>query len=232
MTGHIVVATGLNREAACLRGQTGIVTVAGGGDPVALRRRIEAAAPGARGIVSFGLAGALVDELAIGDWVVANRLTGAVRADCDAGWRAALASVLPGARIGAVHADGRMIAAVADKIALGARHGALAVDMESHVAAAVAAERGLPLAIVRCVSDGVRHALPPAVTVAMRPDGGLDLPAVLASLARRPAQLAELARMTIIFISAMRQLKRGARRIGPLLAGLGEGSSTPPAAPV
>ncbi len=56
--GHVVVATGFNREVACLNGMAGIVAVAGGGDPIALRQRIEAAAAGAAGIVSFGMTGA------------------------------------------------------------------------------------------------------------------------------------------------------------------------------
>lgn len=215
---HVVVATGFNREVACLRGVAGIVAVAGGGDPVALRTRIEQAAAGAAGIVSFGMTGALVDGLAIGDWVIANRLTGAIERACHPAWVAALADRLPKARVGGFFADGRMIDTVAEKLALGERHGALAVDMESHVAGAVAQERGLPFAIVRCVSDGARHLLPHAITVSMRPDGGVDGRAMLASLARRPAQAADVARTTAGFAKAIRALRVGAHAMGPRLA--------------
>ncbi len=215
MTGHVVVATGFNREVACVSRLAGVVPVAGGGDPVALRQRIEAAAAGAAGIVSFGMTGALVDGLAIGDWVVADRLWGAIDLACDPAWTAALAARLPGARVGGFFADGRMIDTVAEKLSLGDRHGALAVDMESHVAGAVAAERGLPFAIVRCVSDGARHLLPHAITVSMRPDGGVDGAAMLRSVARRPGQIADIARTTAGFTKAMRELKRGAVRLGP-----------------
>ena len=145
MSGHVVVATGFNREVACIRGLAGVVPVAGGGDPVGLRVRLEHAAAGAVGIVSFGMTGALVDGLAIGDWVVADRLWGAIDLACDPAWTAALAAALPGARIGGFYADGRMIDTVAEKLALGERHGALAVDMESHIAGAVAAEHGAAL---------------------------------------------------------------------------------------
>lgn len=215
---HVVLATGFNREVACVRGLAGVVPVAGGGDPVALRRRIEAAAAGAGGIVSFGMAGALVDGLAIGDWVVADRLSGTIEVACDPAWTRALAASLPGARVGGFFADGRMIDTVAEKLALGERHGALAVDMESHVAAAVAAERRLPFAIVRCVSDGARHLLPHAITVSMRPDGGVDTGAMLRSLAARPGQVGDVARTTAGFARAMRALRRGARAIGPRMA--------------
>lgn len=217
-TGHVVLATGFNREVACVRGLAGVVAVAGGGDPVALRSRIEAAAAGAGGIVSFGMAGALADGLGIGDWVVADRLWGAVEAECDPGWRDALAARLPGARTGGFFADGRMIDTVAEKLALGERHGALAVDMESHVAAAVAAERRLPFAVVRCVSDGARHLLPHAITVSMRPNGGVDAGAMMRSLAMRPHQIGDVARTTVGFARAMRELARGARRIGARMA--------------
>ena len=210
----VVVATGFNREVATLR-QSGIVVVAGGGDPVGLRARLEQAAAGAAGIVSYGMAGALADGLKIGDWVVGNRLSGAVDLECDPAWAAALLAKLPGARLGGYFADGRMIDSVAEKIALGQRHNALAVDMESHVAGAVAAERGLPFAIVRCISDGARHLLPHAITVSMRPDGGVDGKAMLRSLASRPSQVADIARTTAGFAKAMGELKRGARRIGP-----------------
>ncbi len=218
MSGHVVVATGFNREVACLRGIAGVVAVAGGGDPMALRARIEATAAGARGIVSFGMTGALVDDLRIGDWVLADRLSGAIELACDPAWTATLARALPGARLGGFFADGRMIDTVAEKLALGERHGALAVDMESHVAGAVAAERGLPFAIARCVSDGARHLLPHAITVSMRADGGVNARAMLASLAARPSQAADVARTGAGFAKAMRELRRGALALGPGLA--------------
>lgn len=214
---HVVVATGFNREVATLR-QSGIVVVAGGGDPVGLRAQIELAAAGAAGIVSFGMSGALADGLKIGDWVVGDRLSGAIDLECDPDWAAALLAKLPGARMGGYFADGRMIDTIAEKLALGERHNALAVDMESHVAGAVAAERGLPFAIARCVSDGARHLLPHAITVSMRPDGGVDGKAMLRSIAARPGQVADIARTTAGFARAMGELKRGAVRIGPRMA--------------
>ena len=209
---HTVVATGTKREAAVLRGR-GWIVIPGGGDAAGLERRLRAAAEGASGILSFGMAGALTDELAVGDWIVGTRVTGAVEATCDAAWRDALAAALPGARVGAVFADGRLIADAAEKRVLWERDAALAVDMESHVAAACAAERGLPFAIARCVSDAARDDLPDAITVAMRADGGLDAAAMLGSLMRRPGQIGRLVGMGWTFARAMRALKAGAGQI-------------------
>ena len=218
---RVIVATGTRQEAATLRSPA-LVVIAGGGDAAGLRAKLEAAVAGAvegvAGIISFGMAGALADHLAIGDWVVGDRLTGEVERDCDPAWRDALLAKLPRARAGTVYADGRMIDTVTEKRVLGARHRALAVDMESHVAAAIAAANGLPFAIARCISDGPDHALPHAITVAMRPDGGLDLPAMLRSLARRPGQLTDIARTTAGFARAMRALKRGAALLGARMA--------------
>ena len=62
------------------------------------------------------------------------------------------------------------------------------------MAAAFAAEHGLPFAALRVISDAADHALPPAVSVSMRKDGGIDVPAVLWSLVKTPRQLPALIR--------------------------------------
>lgn len=210
---HVLVATGFNREAAIAAGP-GVVAVAGGGVPARLEERLEAHAAGARGILSFGLTGALADGLAVGQWIVATRLAGAVEMETDARWREALLSRLPEARAGIFYADGRMIDSVAEKRALGLRTGALAVDMESHIAAGVARRHGLPFAILRAVSDGVEHRLPHAITVCMRPDGGIDAGAMLRSLATRPGQLPGFVSTVANAAKGFRALARGHVALG------------------
>ncbi|WP_293977258.1 phosphorylase [Sphingomonas sp.] len=211
---HVIAATGFNREAALIR-QPGVVTVAGGGDAAGLAIALDAAAVGAIGIISFGLTGALADGLAIGDWVVGDRIAGGFDLACDPAWRDALVARLPAARIGGFFADGRMIDTVAEKRALGTKHGALAVDMESHVAARIAAAHGLPFTILRCISDGVDHLLPHAITVCMKPDGTMDGAAMLRSLAARPTQIPDFTRTMAGFAKAFRALGHGAALVGP-----------------
>lgn len=210
MSRSILVATGTKREAAVLK-QSGLTIIPGGGDAARLRGQLSAAAPGAIGILSFGFAGALADSLKIADWVVGSRLTGTVEAECDPHWSAALAAAIPGARTGTIYADGRLISDMAEKRAIGARHSAIAVDMESHIAARVAAEHGRPFAIIRCISDEARHPLPPAIAVAMRPDGGVDGLAMLRSLVTEPGQVPQLIRTMRGFMQAMAALKQGGR---------------------
>jgi adenosylhomocysteine nucleosidase len=214
----ILVATGFTREVRTVAGP-GIVALAGGGRAERLEEILDAAAQaGAAGILSFGLTGGLADGLRIGDWVVGDRLTGAVERACDPEWRNAIAAALPGAVIGAFFADGHMIDTVAEKRRLGVSHGALAVDMESHVAAEVAARHGLPFAIARIVSDEVGHLLPPAITVSMRPDGGFDRVAMRRSLARDPDQAGDVVQTMRQFLTGFRGLRRAAQALGPRLA--------------
>ncbi|WP_295525149.1 phosphorylase [Novosphingobium sp. Chol11] len=213
VSGAILVATGTKREAATLT-QSGFLVIPGGGDAAALTAKLIAAAPGARGVMSFGFAGALDDALKLGDWVIGERVAGAAQATCDPAWAQTLAAQIPGARRGACYADGRLIADASEKRELGQR-GLLAADMESHIAAQIAVELDLPFAIVRCVSDEARHILPPAIAHAMRPDGGVDGWSMLGSVLRKPQQLPNLAGTISGFLRAMTALKQGAAYIRP-----------------
>jgi hypothetical protein len=95
--------------------------------------------------------------------------------------------------------------------------GAAVVDMESHIAGAVAARHGLPFAIARVVSDAADRDLPAAARVGMAGDGGMDIGAVLKSLAGNPRQLPALIRVGLEAESAFRALRRVRGVLGPEL---------------
>jgi hypothetical protein len=95
-----------------------------------------------------------------------------------------------------------------DKRALRSATGALAVDMESHVAAAFAAQHGLPFAAVRVVCDPAHRALPDLVATAMRPDGEVNLSGVFKSLWQRPIQLFAMPRLAHDAAEGFRALRR------------------------
>lgn len=210
----IVAVVGLQREAAVLRGLD-VVTVAGGGASKRLAAELAELAQGADGIISFGMAGALAGDLRLGDWVIGSRVGDSA---CDPRWVSALSARLPEARIGPVHADGRLIADPAEKANLNQTSGCLTADMESHVAAAAAVSAGVPFAVLRCVSDTAAAALPPAIAVAMKPGGGLALGAVLGSLLGHPGQVPDLIRTVAGFNRAYGLLQAGARQVGRRLA--------------
>jgi hypothetical protein len=80
----------------------------------------------------------------------------------------------------------------ADKQALHRSTGALAVDMESHVAGATAAAHGVPFAVCRAIVDPAWRTLPPAATAGLRDDGTTALGPILRELMRQPSQLGAL----------------------------------------
>jgi adenosylhomocysteine nucleosidase len=94
--------------------------------------------------------------------------------------------------------------------------GAVAVDMESHIAAAYAAEAGLPFAAVRVISDPADRALPEVARAAIKPDGKIDLRKILRGVVRNPRTLRALVSTGMDFNRALRSL-RGCR--GFLLGG-------------
>ena len=215
-SGLIIAVTGLKREAAILRGD-GVLALPGGGDGAQLEAGIDAACAGASGVISIGLGGALAPGLKPGDWVISpDPSPSKGRA-----WAERLLQTLPGARFGAIVGSDVMVVNAAAKAALFAATGALVVDMESHIAARVAARHGLPFVAARTISDGADRALPLAAQAGMRPDGGMDVGAVIAALARRPWELPALIRTGIEAERAFGALLRGRQLLGPALMGPG-----------
>ncbi len=192
----------------------GVRAVAGGGRAELLEARLKAALEGAEAVLSIGLGGALDPALEVGAVVVATEvLRPRRRWEIDAAWREWLLRRLPGARAGAVYGSGEMVISALDKAKLRGRGGAILVDMESHVAAKIAAARGLPLAVVRVVSDKATASLPGAVLAGLAEDGSMNLMGVLGALARDPRQLPALIRVGRDADLAFKTLDAVARRI-------------------
>jgi hopanoid-associated phosphorylase len=187
----------MKREATLIAGP-GLQSVVSGGVADLLGARLKTALARYKvvGIISVGLGGALSPDLKVGDWVAAERLIdGATTWETDAAWTAAIALALgPTARLGAIVGSDTMVANAEAKAALHKSTGALAVDMESHVAARVASAHGLPFAALRVMSDAADRTLPKAALAGMRPDGGMNLAGVLWALAKAPRQLPALIR--------------------------------------
>jgi adenosylhomocysteine nucleosidase len=217
--GGVVAATGLALEARIAAG-SGVVAVAGGMNAPMFERALEReAARGAAGIISFGIAGALAEELAPGTWIVARGVHTRDRyRPCDAAWVEALAMRLPGARVADIAACDQPLADSMAKHALHAATSAVAVDTESHVASAVAAVHSLPFAAFRVIADPARRSLPPAACVGVKTGGTIDVAAVMRSLARLPSQGPLLLRTAVDARAAFAALRRGRRLLGPRLA--------------
>jgi adenosylhomocysteine nucleosidase len=215
----ILAVTGLAKEARIV-GVAGVVAVAGGGDGESLAAKLNALHGDIRGVISIGLAGALSPLLKVGDVVIADQvMTGLEKWDCQEAWRVRLTSRLPAAHQGQLFGSDVIIEKAETKSGLHQATGALAVDMESQIAARFATSRNLPLAGLRVISDDAAHVLPPAALVAMKPDGGIALGRVLGSLLRRPQQLPSLVRTARASNKAFAELLRCLDLCGVGIAG-------------
>jgi adenosylhomocysteine nucleosidase len=232
----ILIATGMKSEAKVLA-RDGVIVATAGTDHARLEAELEAGvAAGATAILSMGLAGALAPRLRVGDWVVGTiSPTGMARRewsigagaarprdakpephpiaqkDASRGWITRIAAVLPGAVVGRIHADGTMVVTPAQKEQYHFSERALACDMESHIAAKVARRHNLPFAVARVISDEADRPIPRAAQVAMAPDGGVRMGAVLLAILRRPWQLFALIALALATASAMKALANGYR---------------------
>ncbi|MFI5018544.1 MAG: phosphorylase [Dongiales bacterium] len=216
--GFILAVSGLAREAGIARGP-GVRALAAGGPR--LPQLIEAAiADGAAGILSFGIAGGLDPKLPPGTAILAGAaIAGGERWTADAAWRERLAARLPKARIGDLAGVDLPVMTQADKQVLAAATGALAVDMESHIAARLAAAHGLAFAALRVICDPAARAIPPAAIAGMQEDGGTDLGAILVALLRGPGQLPAMIRLAGDARTAFGVLARCRRSLDPHLMG-------------
>jgi hopanoid-associated phosphorylase len=191
----VIVAVGLDFEArlALADGTAKVCCGRGSEMAVALATAI---GPGCGGIISFGIAGALDPKLRTGTDIVASSVIGAngirIALPTDEHW----SQILLRARPNAVHAPILGVDAAVtepqDKLSLFRQTGAAAVDMESHIAASVAASHGLPFAVLRVVADPAYQRIPEAALFGMRADGSLDAVAVLRALWRKPAEIVSM----------------------------------------
>ena len=250
----ILIACGMKREAAWLE-RDGVIVVAGGGDAPRLEQMLEAHAGAARAVLSMGLAGGLAPRLAAGEWVVGTVApSGSERREWSVGagasrhgplriaadavatgqqternrdWINRLARTLPGAVVGRIHADGRMVTTAAEKHDLHIANRAIACDMESHVAARVAARHDLPFAVARVVCDPAGRTLPHAARIGMAEDGGIALGKVLLSVLTRPWQIPALIGTARDVGRARRALRRGVDLLTAVEYTLSERRETP-----
>jgi nucleoside phosphorylase len=157
-------------------------------------------------VVSFGLAGALVDELPPGALVTATRI---VSERGETLWEGEPV-VVDGARPAVVCSTNRVIDDPAERRRIAERTGAVAVEMESGELAA----RGLLVGSVRAISDTPASRLG-RLAAAVNLDGGTKWRVVVAAVATQPVTTLKAAahtrRALAVLRSAAATLAEGAR---------------------
>ncbi|MEJ2374091.1 MAG: hypothetical protein P8Y71_01350 [Pseudolabrys sp.] len=212
---YVVVAVGLDFEERLALG-VGHARVCRGRGPVMAQALAAAIEPGCRGIISFGIAGGLDPRLRTGAHVVASSVIGTGGAVAtDAGWSQALIKARPDAVHAPILGVDEPIVGPIGKLRKFRRTGAVAVDMESHIAADVANATGLPFAVFRVVADPAHQKVPPTALLGMRADGTLDPLAVVRAMLRAPTEIAGLvavARHTAVARLALTRAHRNLAR--------------------
>ena len=202
-SGSLIVVVGMNSEARLARPLGHVIVGAAALSKGSLSN--------ARGILSFGLCGALDPALAPGDLIIGTSVNfGGRRFEADADWLTRLDRNFPGAARGAVAGSTAIVATAVVKAELRLRTGAIAADMESHNVAWAAAEAGIPLVIVRAVSDGATDDLPLSAQAGFHPNGRTDVAAVIRGLMARPAELPGLIGVALNAAKGFATLERAA----------------------
>lgn len=222
MTRRPGIITGLGSESACLEreaeGEALACRLSGANSARALSGARALIAQGCDGLVSFGMAGGLDPALAPGTLVLAEQVIGPEGQHflCDPNWLRALRGELDGLQPtvnGTVAASSVAVCSVADKRALRAKNGALAVDMESGAVAEAAAEAALPFVVVRVVADPASSAVPAWIMGVLDGKGDVQAGAFVRALARHPL---DLFRLIVLAVHSRKALTR----LGGVAAGL------------
>jgi hopanoid-associated phosphorylase len=211
----MIVVVGLAFEARIAARSAKKVVCAGAGRDLALAVHDSIDAD-CGGLMSFGVAGGLQPDLTPGTCIVASDvISGDRRYSTDADWSQRLLQSIPKSQSGVVAGAAGPVATSAAKSALHRATGAVAVDMESHIVAKVAAERRLPLAVLRVVCDPAARALPDVAFRSVRADGTTDVMGLLRSLARQPRHVPALIRVALDARSARATLLQCGQALAP-----------------
>jgi adenosylhomocysteine nucleosidase len=162
-------------------------------------------------LIFAGYAGALAEDLHVGDIVLADEVADLHGNVWRTTWGGTIPPALPAQRGRLLTVDA-LTATPDDRRRLAEQCQALAVDMESAVFAARCTQAAIPFACVRAVSDEAATVLSPAL-VSMLSGGTASPWRVLLTLARRPGMLPELLRLA-------RDTRLASKRLAPAVSAL------------
>jgi len=175
---------------------------------------------GAGALLAWGTAAALDTTVGVGDLVLPGDVVArdGRHLGVDRDWHRrmwALLEPMGRCHVGNLAETDEVLASGDDKLRLHALSGALIADMESAAIADAAAQAGLPVLIIRAVSDTAGMDLPGSALAAVDAGGDVDVLRCMLGLARTPRQLPALIRLAGGFRAACARLAQLARRAEP-----------------
>ena len=195
---HVLVCFALKEEAVAFRkiaaGKAGVAMLMVGigrqNAEAAIRKYLATNAPEL--VLTCGFAGGLDPDLKIGEVVF----------DVPAQTRSESPHVVSckqlveaGAKPAKFFCADRIATTVSEKKKLRVETGAEVVEMESAAIQAVCAERGIPCATMRVISDAADEALPLDFNALAKPDRSLDFGKLFLAIARSPGKIGALMRL-------------------------------------
>jgi hopanoid-associated phosphorylase len=217
----VIIVVGLAFEARIAAGPGVHVICSGDGRNLAAKLTAAIAETrtmvnGCPGIISFGVAGGLAPHLRPGTCVVGSAvISGSTRMPISHHWSKKLLRTIPDSVSGILLGVPAPIAHPDEKRSLYLKTGAIAVDMESHIVAAVGLAHDVPVAAIRVITDPAKRALPVSAVAAMRPNGTTNIAAMLRSVLKRPRELPALFQTALDARAARATLVRGRHLLGP-----------------
>jgi adenosylhomocysteine nucleosidase len=148
-----------------------------------------------RWVISAGFAGGLDDRLALGDILMADQIVGTdgQRLDIDFTLAADTMTQARHLHVGRLLTTDRVISDPDEKRALGKRHGALAVDMETLAVAEVCRSEKIRFLAIRVISDVAAQTFPPDIDYLInRKTTAGRLGAAAGAILRRPSSIKDM----------------------------------------
>jgi adenosylhomocysteine nucleosidase len=231
----VTVIGALDVELACLGSNSTVepqryaTALSGPGATRARAAALRAIEAGALGLVSWGLAGGLVPELAPGTVLIPQRIVAAGREPLfvDPSWQAAIVAALTPAfpiHRGDLASVDEVIHTPRGKASVAVDLGVVAADMESYAIAAAGLAAGVRVVVVRVVADASADRLPDDVEQWVAADGRRRFAPVLSTLTA-PAQWPLLLRLAARYRTASRRLRTLAAVLEPAAFALPERSA-------
>ncbi len=178
---------------------------------------------GCNGLLSFGMAGGLKEDLPPGNLILASIVFGPkgqvfetsklwLKRICSQSSSDISVTIAP--MIGA----NEVICSSKAKKELGIATEAVAVDMESHQVGAVAKKAGVPFMVIRAIADPVGCSIPDWLSENISERGAPQYGSILLGLASHPWDFNKLMQLNRNSSTALSSLRSIANRLGPLFA--------------